>query len=72
MYISVPDQYPGRCPNYRQSRDLYGNFVPRRCLDYEGHQSSCRFEEDEPQPSLVGSSSYLSHEKPKPWVSPLY
>lgn len=71
MILNLPDPHPGRCLNYREGRDYMGYPVPKRCLDYEGHDGRCRFQEDPaPGPRLGEGGIYVAPE-PKAWVSPL-
>jgi hypothetical protein len=69
MTFFVPDSNPGRCLNYRTGRDANGYAASKRCLDYEGHQSACRFLPD-PEIRSASQGIYVS-KPPGPWVSPL-
>lgn len=73
MNVALPDPDPGRCSNYRTGKDAYGEPRSKRCLDYEGHDSRCRFPDDPKPVSIMAHlQSYQgSTAAPKPWVSPL-
>ena len=68
MYVYVPDPNPGRCLNHRWRRD--GQMV--RCLDYEGVEHVCSFEEPPPRSwtDQVHVSTTWKHKQPEPWVKP--
>ena len=72
MWINTQDQYPGRCLNYRSALQ-YTNYesFSKRCLDYEGHDSACTFEQDLSPASSSASITLKSTTSPEPWVSPL-
>lgn len=74
MHYTLPDPHPGRCKNYRDGKDCYGNPASKRCLGYEMVSHVCEFE---PEPERIESvagwcqSSSFTPAEPKPWVSPL-
>lgn len=69
-YLVAPDPFPGRCKNHR-SEFRYGRLVSLRCLDYEGTEHVCTFEDL--RPPITASDQVntytVSHES-KPWVKP--
>lgn len=72
MILNILDTNPGRCLNLRSGSDAYGYLAMKRCLDYEGHEGRCTFQDD-PKPVDRSWSQTASHPtKPEPWVSPLH
>lgn len=73
MILNLPDPHPGRCTNYRTGKDAFGYPRSKRCLDYEGHDSRCKFPDD-PKPVSIDMQTVwggTQQAKPEPWVSPL-
>ncbi len=68
-YLTLPDPFSGRCKNHRQAQGGYG-IETVRCLDYEGHDSACRFPAPLPRADASSASLYYHQTTPKPWVRP--
>jgi hypothetical protein len=69
-HLVAPDPFPGRCKNHR-SDFRYGRLVSLRCLDYEGTQHVCTFEELRPPFTASDQvTSSLHPSNPEPWVKP--
>ena len=71
MNIFMPDEYPGRCKNHREI-NWYARPKTVRCLDYEGTEHVCTFEQPPVEVHLSGNIG-LSRSvavDPKPWVKP--
>lgn len=66
----MPDPYPGRCKNHR-SVLWYAESKNVRCLDYEGTDHVCTFEQPPAAFSIdVSQLSSSVMREPEQWVKP--